>query len=269
MKKIAHEAPISIFDAVQARTDYDYALVHLFEESDQYFNLFKQSLKKKREVILDNSIFELGTAFDPEKYAEWIVKLQPTYYIIPDVLNDAKGTIENFDNWIKNYKDSVPGKIIAVAQGKTFNEFLECYNHLTAHVDKIAISFDSEFYNMWISRFPTKQPTKYHEWAIARQLLFVQMVERDLIKKNIPHHLLGCGVPQEFINYHNYDFIDSIDTSNPVVAGLKGLRYNELLGLDDKPSEKLFTLINSEVSPNQMATITHNVTWFRKIVNGE
>ena len=36
--KIAHEAPLSIFDKVQAVTDYDYALVHLFEESEEYYN---------------------------------------------------------------------------------------------------------------------------------------------------------------------------------------------------------------------------------------
>ena len=30
--KIAHEAPLSIFDEVSSLTDYDYALVHLFEE---------------------------------------------------------------------------------------------------------------------------------------------------------------------------------------------------------------------------------------------
>jgi len=268
MAKIAHEAPISIFNDVQARTDYDYALVHLFEESEQYFQLFKQALNNKREVILDNSVFELGTAFDSEKYAEWIVRLKPTYYIIPDVLNDANGTIKNYDNWVKNYKDSVPGKMIAVAQGKTYNEFLECYNHLTSGVDKIAISFDSEFYDTWISRFSTKQPTKYHAWALARQLLFVKMVEMKHINESIPHHLLGCGVPQEFSDYRNYKFIDSIDTSNPVVAGLKGLRYNNERGLDDKPSEKLHTMINSEVSIEQLANITYNITWFRKIVNG-
>ena len=34
--KIAHEAPLSIFDDVQKVTDYDYFLVHLFEENSDY-----------------------------------------------------------------------------------------------------------------------------------------------------------------------------------------------------------------------------------------
>jgi len=36
MIKIAHESPKSIFDTVQNYTDYDYALVHLFEEDEGY-----------------------------------------------------------------------------------------------------------------------------------------------------------------------------------------------------------------------------------------
>lgn len=74
--KIAHEAPLSIFDKVQAVTDYDYALVHLFEESEEYYNTFVKAKENGREVLLDNSIFELGTAFDGDVYVNWINKLK-------------------------------------------------------------------------------------------------------------------------------------------------------------------------------------------------
>lgn len=266
MVKIAHEAPISFFKQVQARTDYDYALVHLFEENDQYYELFKDALKQGREVILDNSIFELGTAFDPTKFAKWITFLEPTYYIIPDVLEDSLGTIDNFVAWENEYGDNLPGKKIAVAQGKTYDEFCKCYDFLVSKVDKIAISFDYSFFNEWTKDL--NLPTKYHEWAIGRQILFINMMRDNVLDESKPHHLLGCGLPQEFKNYKNYNFIDSIDTSNPVVAGIKRIRYNDDNGLEDKPSEKLFTLINSTITQEQEADINHNIFWFRKIVNG-
>ena len=57
MIKIAHESPKSIFNLVQKYTDYDYALVHLFEEDKEYLQYFKDAVAKGREVILDNSIF--------------------------------------------------------------------------------------------------------------------------------------------------------------------------------------------------------------------
>ena len=67
MIKIAHEAPLSIMNKVQSMTDYDYALVHLFEDPDiggDYFEFFIDALVNKgREVILDNSVFELGLDF--------------------------------------------------------------------------------------------------------------------------------------------------------------------------------------------------------------
>jgi len=69
MIKIAHESPKSIFKTVQDFTDYDYALVHLFEEDPEYFKLFEDAIKDDREVILDNSIFELGNAFNPAAFA--------------------------------------------------------------------------------------------------------------------------------------------------------------------------------------------------------
>ena len=66
MIKIAHESPKSIFKEVQKYTDYDYALVHLFEEDPEYLQQFRDAKEAGREIILDNSIFELEEAFDAE-----------------------------------------------------------------------------------------------------------------------------------------------------------------------------------------------------------
>ncbi len=45
MIKTAHEAPKSIFSEMQKITDIDYALVHLFEEDEEYFNKFKKAVE--------------------------------------------------------------------------------------------------------------------------------------------------------------------------------------------------------------------------------
>ena len=64
---VSHESPISILDKSKDYNDYDYALVHLFETHPKYYNFFKESIKLGREVLLDNSIFELGESFEPGK----------------------------------------------------------------------------------------------------------------------------------------------------------------------------------------------------------
>lgn len=261
--KIAHEAPLSIFNKVQEVTDYDYALVHLFEENEKYFNHFKRALEKGREVILDNSVFELGTAFNKDKYYEWIEKLIPTHYIIPDVLEDAEATVSNVKHW-----QHIPlSKTIGVVQGKSIEEVIWCYQEIEPLVDKVAISFD---YSFFIDEdLNGRLPTKYHHYMYGRDALLNYMLNiAEVINKDKPHHLLGCGLPQEFEAYRDYKWIDSLDTSNPVVAGLKGIRYNGTAGLEDKPTEKLFTLINSDPDDDQMSKIFYNIECFRAIVNG-
>jgi queuine/archaeosine tRNA-ribosyltransferase len=95
-----------------------------------------------------------------------------------------------------------------------------------------------------------------------------RMLAEGVINEDKPHHLLGCGLPQEFSSYTGYKWIDSLDTSNPVVAGIKGIRYNGKNGLEDKPSQKLFTMINQDVDNDTLGKILYNVECFRSIVNG-
>ena len=61
MIKRYHEAPKCIFNKVQEHTDGDYALVHLFESDPEYLEMFKKALADGRDVILDNSTFELAS----------------------------------------------------------------------------------------------------------------------------------------------------------------------------------------------------------------
>ena len=98
MIKIAHEAPLDIFEEVQRFTDYDYALVHLLEENPRYRDAFERAIKKKgREVILDNSIFELEEAFEADKFAYWVDRIRPEWYIVPDALENSLLTMSQME----------------------------------------------------------------------------------------------------------------------------------------------------------------------------
>ena len=265
MIKIAHESPKACFDTVQSMTDYDYALVHLFEEDPEYLELFKDGVAEGREVILDNSIFELEEAFDADRFAYWIKELKPTWYIVPDALENAKKTLQQMAAWNMRHSD-IPGKKIGVVQGKTYSEIVNCYDYMAniAGVDMVAISFDYSYYE---EKFP--HPNKYVSWMLGRVQLLGRMLKEGVINTDKPHHLLGCGLPQEFAFYRNagYDWIYSLDTSNPVVHGLLGIEYRDS-GLWSKESQKLFTMINSDVSNTQLRDIKYNVNMFRQLTNG-
>ena len=268
MIKIAHESPKSIFNVVQKYTDYDYALVHLFEEDKEYLQHFKDAVAKGREVILDNSIFELEEAFDADRFAYWIKELKPTWYIVPDALEQCYKTCDQMHEFFKKYpKETLPGKAIGVVQGKTYEAIASCYDYMDkiAPVDMIAISFDYSYYNVSVPH-----PNKFVSWMLGRVKLLGDLEKNGVINKDKPHHLLGCGVPQEFMFYResNYDWIYSLDTSNPVVHGIKGITYKDQ-GLWDKESQKLFEMINYNVSEEQVNVILNNIQKFRWFANGQ
>ena len=266
MIKIAHEAPIDIFEEVQRLTDYDYALVHLLEQNGRYRDTFERAVKKGREVILDNSIFELEEAFEADRFALWVERLKPTWYIVPDVLEDGYATIDKMEDWNNKglgYKGS--GKI-GVVQGKTYDEIVDCYNYMnkSADVDMIAISFDYSYYTHSVPH-----ANKYVSWMLGRVKLLGDLLRDGVINTTKPHHLLGCSLPQEFSFYKHsdYDWIYSLDTSNPVVHGIKGITYSSD-GLWSKERQKLHELINSDIDEHQLGTIRNNIQKFKWYTNG-
>ena len=266
MIKIAHEAPIDIFEEVQRYTDYDYALVHLLEQNPRYRDAFERAVKSGREVILDNSIFELEEAFEADRFSQWVNRLKPTWYIVPDALEDAEKTISQMEAWNDSglgYEGS--GKI-GVVQGKTYDEIVDCYNYLNkeADVDMIAISFDYSYYTKSVPH-----PNKYVSWMLGRVKLIGDLLRDGVINEDKPHHLLGCGLPQEFSFYKHadYKFIYSLDTSNPVVHGIKNISYGEE-GLWSKESQKLHELIDTDVEEIDVDLIMNNINKFRWLTNG-
>lgn len=263
MIKTYHEAPKSIFKTIQTLTYGDYALVNLFDD-EEYVQQFDP---KHRDTILDNGVFELGKAFDSDVFAAWVEKFQPTWYIVPDVLEDGEATVERFMEFIGRYR-GLPGKIIGVAQGKDYNDYVKCYKAIEPYCDKIGMSFDCSWYREGI-----KSDNPWIQLAGGRVRNLIQMDDAGVINRRKPHHLLGVALPQEMEHYKlfqrsgTFEWIDSVDTSNPVVHGLKGIAYSSN-GLHNKESQKLYTMINAEVSPAQMHTIEHNIRQFWRFCNG-
>jgi hypothetical protein len=81
-------------------------------------------------------------------------------------------------------------------------------------------------------------------------------------------HLLGCAVPQEFIYYKDMPFIETIDTSNPIMAGIEGIKYN-VWGLDEKPKTRIDDVMemSSEELNRKWSYIYNNIMDFKLINN--
>lgn len=261
--KIFHEAPLQIFDLVQEITDGDYALVHMMDKSYEYRKRMFEAVKMGREVILDNSAYELGESFDPARYVDWIYGLKPTYYVIPDKLRDAEATVGMMDNFLKEFpaiKEGTGSKSIGVVQGTTYTECVWCYEQLLPRCDVIA--FNKSY----------GEPEDAPEVRAAVRPEYIRMMlEDDIIDTEKPHHLLGAILPQEMKIYNSpeYHFIKSVDTCNPVVYGLLGEEYTEegiKIAMQNQP--KIDDWIMHPTAYVSWPFIRKNILMFRRFCNG-
>ena len=262
---VSHESPLQLLEESLNYNDYQYCLVHLMEENEEYRDWFLTVNKRfGAEVLLDNSIFELGESFDPEKYAHWLREINPNYYIVPDVLEDAAGTMHQWRDWSLNHKPAENKSLkIGVVQGKTWQELTDCYNFMRHEADYIAISFDYSYY-----KYTGYGTGKLDLWCSGRQRFIQDLIDKGYWEWSKPHHLLGCSFAKEFRYYVDKGItnIRSCDTSNPIVAALKGLSYNGDLGLQEKPSTMLCDLINAEVDEDVLELAQYNTTMFKHIL---
>lgn len=273
LMKVSHETPVSLLDYSREYNDFDYCLVHLLHENAgspqhlAYHNFYKFGRNlHDREVLLDNSIFELGKAFDSEQFYQSTLFIEPNMFIVPDVLEDSHATIQSFkdfDTKRKDIKNTFQTRAIGAIQGKNWQELTECYKFMADNADMIAISFDFSYYQ-------TVGQGWHHleRWCSGRQRFIMDLINNGIWRWDKPHHLLGCSLAKEFRFYvdRNIHNIVSCDTSNPIVAAIHGLKYDADYGLDTKPSTKLADLIAHEFTEEQLELVKYNTNMFKKII---
>ena len=98
--------------------------------------------------------------------------------------------------------------------------------------------------------------------ALGRIQTITKMHNIGIISKFDRVHLLGCAVPQEFNWYYGMHFIESIDTSNPVMASANGMHYH-IYGLTEKPKAKIDEEMHKEYFTE--GRLSNNILKFRQI----
>ena len=256
--KISHEVPRCLLTASPEFNDYDYCLPHLLDQDEEYKQYFIDARNKGRYIIMDNSLHELGKAYDYDRLLHWVGELQPNEFIVPDVWMKHAQTVSMAKYWKQfNYpKKTIP---IAVIQGEDKNAAYLCAGLLVGlGYNKLCISYGADWYNDF---FP------HTNKDLGKSLGRIRFVNGLLNLKqynNIKFHLLGCSVPQEFGWYDNHPQIESIDTSNPVFAALERNIYNSN-GLNEKPVLNMNTSFDIDGSKVNYNLVLKNIKKFRKI----
>jgi hypothetical protein len=211
---------------------------------------------------MDNSLHELGVPYSKGRMLSIIEDIKPDEFIVPDAWEDATLSMRQAKEW--SFIELPEGvEKVAVVQGKSFDEVVKCYQtYKWLGYNKIAFSYGASYYN---DIFPHRN--KDVGKALGRQLVISKMVNMDLIGNTDRIHLLGCSLPQEFLYYKDVKQIESIDTSNPVMAAFDGVTYHPNCGLDFKPKTKIDDVMNSPYDEQIAEKIDYNTTYF-KLLNG-
>ena len=257
--KVSHEVPRCLLTASPEFNDYDYALPHLFDQDEEYLQYFKDAKSKGRYIIMDNSLHELGEAYNHDRLRYWIKELEPNEFIVPDVWMDCHSTAAQAKYW-RQFSGLYPEtKLTAVIQGENKNQAYLCANLLVnLGYKKLCVSYGATWYNDF---FPHTNPDMGK--ALGRVRFVQGLLNLDQMK-DIKLHLLGCSIPQEFGWYDNHPQIESIDTSNPIMAALEGIWYNKN-GLNTKPKANMNDHFDTDFNKIDYLNVLHNTSLFKEI----
>ena len=125
MPKTSHELPVNMLSRSYDINDYEYCLPHLLDENEMYKNHFYKAKKDGRYIIMDNSLHELGVAYDSDRLMYWINELKPNEFIVPDVWQDQTATLVNAKKWMSIELPEGVTKV-AVVQAQNYHEAFQC-----------------------------------------------------------------------------------------------------------------------------------------------
>ena len=260
--KVSHELPLGLMHHAYKWNDYNYCLPHLIDQYEQYKLFFTKAKKDKRFIIMDNGLFE-GVEHTTEDLLSKIELLQPDIFIVPDAWNDATTTLRNAKSWMINYKAGLPEgvNLMAVCQGQDMGELITTYQTLVdLGYTHIAFNHSSIAYQ---KEYPSDM-LRLKAQMYGRMEFIRRLVQHGTIRKSHYHHLLGCSLPQEFMAYNGWNFIKSVDTSNPILVGAEGVRYTDS-GINFKPEHKLEHYFEKDLE-DRIEDIKFNVQIFKSFI---
>lgn len=263
--KISHETPLCLLEESLTFNDYNFCLPYYYTRYPKYKEWFVKQKEQGIFTILDCGLFE-GELLSNRDLVNIINELKPDVFVIPDVWNKDLDSYVNAKYWKNTLKSSFnkTTELMAVIQCTDYNIGSLLYQkYLDLGIKHIAFNHSSIAYK---NMFPHENLSISK--TMGRIYFINQLMENGIIDKSVYHHLLGASNPLEFksYNYPSYDFIKSVDSSNPVIFGCKNMKY-DIYNVWDKPHEKIEEWFDKELSLEQLTCITYNIHAFRKLIS--
>lgn len=252
---ISHEMPHSLAEAeLEGKyqiNDYLFVLLHRYIGDPRYRKIVDSYSGFK---ILDNSCFELGEAMSNELIVEYVDIIKPDVFVLPDTLGNMQKTLDRSHQFLHQYPH-LENKAMAVIQGDNYEEFANCYIEFNGCYPNLAMIGIPFCFN-W--GFQEKLNPFAH--AMERVKLVDFLRNNEYIDTRVKHHLLGTWCALEFTLLKEHKWIYSVDTSNPISAGIEGNKYPII----HKPKPRFDDFVDMPIDQLDIGTILYNVQEFRE-----
>jgi hypothetical protein len=221
---ISHTVPTKYLRKFDEFSSVYLVLGHLIGKDEEYTNFFTQSKKYK---YIDNSAYELGEAIKNQELVDKAHLINADALVLPDVFMDGLETLKRTYAFLEKFRTIHKDfDLVAVPQGKTPEEYLDCASELLKikEIKTIAVSF------LVVARCFSIITRTNDQNVLANRPLAVGMV-RQLMRlqaNQLNIHLLGLGNPIELSCYNNKGFVVSCDSSVAFALANVGLKVNNL-----------------------------------------
>jgi len=205
--KIAFEAPVKDTELALELGDYIFAIAPFLLTEQEYEGTVK-SFSEKKELYIDNGAYE-NNLISGHALLGLCWKFRPKLVVAPDVIGDAKETIELTKVFLKRLRERLElVEVMGVIQGEDEGEKMWCLTELLKlGVNRIGLGQAAFFGNM-TDRF-----------TFART---------HCVNCPAPLHLLGAKSVSELMLYKG--LVDTIDSSFPFKYAQQGIELPAFRG---------------------------------------
>lgn len=251
-------APIAYLEEFATQSNTHLVLAHIVDNNEQYANFYNEMSERGDRIIMDNSAFELGQSYHPEKLIELGHKCGADAIVLPDFpFQASQTTIDAAIKWAPQIK-SEGFKTMFVPQSEVgeLEDWISCYNW-AANED------DIDIIGMSILGIPNALPNIPKSYA--RVVMTEILHDRGIFNHKKFHHYLGLNsAPNvELPALIESNSLDSCDSSNPVWCGVNGIKYNttlsDFMGIQKKYLRHVQFNENWNGDPNIREMIQHNL----------
>lgn len=250
--------PIAYLEEFATQSNTHLVLAHIVDNNEQYANFYNEMSERGDRIIMDNGAFELGQSYDPNKLIELGHKCGADAIVLPDFpFQHPHKTMDAAIKWAPQIR-SEGFKTMFVPQSEVgmLEDWIGCYNW-AAYEETIDII------GMSILGIPNALPNIPKSYA--RVVMTEILHDREIFAFTKFHHYLGLNsapnveLPALIVS----NSLDSCDSSNPVWAGVNGIKYNttqgDFMGIQKKYLRHVQFNENWNGDPNIREMIQHNL----------